>query len=71
MRGDVSARRLDVGMPGAVDQARIEALARAEYERVHPEDTFDDLKRRARFDKGNKGLLAHWLSVAERRLTRG
>ena len=34
---------------------------RAEYERLHPDDNFDDLKRRARFSKEDKGLLREWL----------
>ena len=40
---------------------------RADYERCHPNDTFDDLKRRAHFAKEDKGLLRDWLAIAERR----
>ncbi|HEU4661313.1 MAG TPA: hypothetical protein VFS63_11685 [Pseudolabrys sp.] len=43
-----------------------EAFARAEYERLHPDDTFDDLKRRARFSKEDEGLLRDWLAAAAR-----
>lgn len=46
---------------------RLEALIRADYERCHPEDTFDDLKRRARFSKEDKGLLRDWMGVAAQR----
>ncbi len=46
---------------------RLELLVRADYERLHPEDTFDDLKRRARFSKEDKGTLRDWLLLAERR----
>jgi hypothetical protein len=40
-----------------------EALVRHDYERCHPEDTFEDLKRRARFTKEDKGLLRDWLAL--------
>jgi hypothetical protein len=42
----------------------IEATARADYERCHPEDTFEDLKRRARFSKEDRGLLDDWLAAS-------
>jgi hypothetical protein len=38
-----------------------EAATRAEYERLHPDDSFDDLQRRARFSKEDQGLLREWL----------
>lgn len=43
----------------------LESLIRADYERCHPEDSFADLKHRARFSKEDKGLLRDWLAVAE------
>jgi hypothetical protein len=46
---------------------RLEALVRADYERSHPGDTFDDLKRRARFTKEDKGLLRDWMALAAAR----
>jgi hypothetical protein len=46
---------------------RLESLVRAEYERCHPQESFEDLKHRARFSKEDKGLLRDWLEVAERR----
>jgi hypothetical protein len=39
---------------------------RLAYERCHPEDSFDDLKHRARFSKEAKGLLRDWLALADR-----
>jgi hypothetical protein len=45
----------------------LESWARAEYERCHPQESFDDLKRRAQFTKEDKGLLRHWLEAAARR----
>lgn len=41
-----------------------EALAARLYERCHPGDTFEDLKRRARFAKEDKGLLRNWRAAA-------
>lgn len=46
---------------------QLESLAPVEYERCHPEDSFEALKRRACFSKEDKGLLRDWLAVAERR----
>lgn len=68
MHRNRSADPVGGGVAGADSGACIDALARAQYERLHPDDTFDDLRRRARFDKGDKGLLAHWLATTERRL---
>ena len=39
---------------------------RVAYERSHPEDSFEDLQRRARFSKEAKGLLRDWLAIADR-----
>ena len=44
-----------------------EDLVRAPYDKTHPGDTFDDLQRRARFDKHDKGLLRDWLAMAASR----
>ena len=41
----------------------LEDLVRATYDQIHPGDTFDDLQRRARFDKQDKGLLRDWMAV--------
>jgi len=49
----------------------LETLIRADYERCHPDDTFDDLRRRARFAKEDKGLLADWMAVAAARAEEG
>ncbi|MEP9373651.1 hypothetical protein [Mesorhizobium sp. KR1-2] len=45
---------------------RIERIAREAYERCHPDDTFDDLKRRAAFSREDQGLLRDWLEFAAR-----
>lgn len=49
---------------------RIEAIARAGYERCHPGDSFADLRRRARFTKEDRGLLRQWLDHAEQAASR-
>jgi hypothetical protein len=52
---------------GPVDEREwvlLESLVRAEYERCHPDDTFVDLKRRARFSKEDQGLLYDWMARA-------
>lgn len=44
-----------------------ESLVRADYDRCHPIETFDDLKHRARFSKEDKGSLRNWMAVAAQR----
>ncbi|AWM87127.1 hypothetical protein [Microvirga sp. 17 mud 1-3] len=43
----------------------VEALARHLFERARRDDTFDDLKRRAAFDRQDAGRLRHWLRAAQ------
>lgn len=47
---------------------RLEAIAREAYDRCHPDDSFDDLTRRARFSKEDRGLLGDWLAFARQEL---
>ncbi|MGY2903392.1 hypothetical protein [Bradyrhizobium sp. URHC0002] len=42
----------------------LESLIRRDYERCHPGDTLDDLKRRAAFSKEDRGLLRDWMATA-------
>lgn len=42
----------------------LESLIRQNYERCHPGDTLDDLKRRAAFSKEDRGLLRDWMAIA-------
>lgn len=69
MEEDFSPSHASAGVVLAADRRRryLELLVRDDYERFHPEDTFDDLKRRARFSKEDKGVLRDWLALAERR----
>lgn len=44
-----------------------ESLIRAEWEKCHPGETFEDFMHRARFSKEDKGLLRDWMAAAARR----
>ena len=48
----------------ATSDEELESLIRRDYERCHPGDTLDDLKRRAAFSKEDRGLLRDWMAVA-------
>lgn len=60
-----SRQYLDSG--GAWDRIYLESLIREDFERCHPGETLEDLKRRASFSKEDKGLLRDWMAVAEAR----
>ena len=45
----------------------LESLIREDFERCHPDDTFEDLKKRASFSKEDKGLLRDWMAIAAHR----
>ena len=47
--------------------AYLEALIRQDFERCHPGETLDDLKRRASFSKEDRGLLRDWMAIAASR----
>lgn len=49
---------------GGGERAYLESLIRVAFERSHPNESLDDLKRRARFSKEDKGLLRDWMAVA-------
>jgi len=51
----------------AEERNYLESLVRDDYERCHPGDTFEDLKRRASFSKEDRGLLRDWMAIAARR----
>ena len=44
--------------------AYYESLVAADFSRTHPGDSFEGLKRRARFSKEDKGLLGDWMAIA-------
>jgi hypothetical protein len=61
MRTD-SCQHLDPGSTG--DRTYLESLVREDFERCHPGETLNDLKRRAFFSKEDRGLLRDWMAVA-------
>ena len=56
-----------IGPDDAELHAQYEALIWEDYERCHPNDSFDALRHRARFSKEDRGLLRDWMNVAARR----
>src|SRR5690554_5898079 len=54
-----------IGPATAEHRARKIALAAREYQRCHPDDSFENLVARARFSKEDKGLLRDWLAAFE------
>jgi hypothetical protein len=49
------------------ERAYLESLIREDFERCHPGETLEDLKRRASFSKEDKGLLRDWMAIAASR----
>lgn len=45
-------------------RAYLESLVRADYERCHPGEGFDDMKRRMAFAKEDKGMYRDWMALA-------
>lgn len=49
------------------ERTYLESLVREDYDRCHPGETFDDMKRRVPFSKEDRGLYRDWLAVAAAR----
>jgi hypothetical protein len=49
------------------ERTYLESLIRDDFERCHPGETLEDLKRRASFSKEDRGLLRDWMAIAARR----
>lgn len=49
---------------------REDDLLRTEYERCHPDDTFEALKSRAAFSKEDRMLLGEWRAAIRARLAK-
>ena len=45
----------------------LESLIREDFERCYPDDTIDDLRRRASHSRHDKGLLRDWMGLAAAR----
>ena len=56
-----------VGPADEHEWADHESLIRADYDRCHPGESFEDLKRRARFSKEDQGLMQDWMTLAAQR----
>ncbi len=52
-------------------RAYLESLIREDFERCHPGESLDDVRRRASFSKEDRGLLRDWMVVAARRVVAG
>ena len=59
--------RHHVDIASEEERSYLESLIREDYERCHPGETLDDLKRRALFSKEDRGLLRDWMAVAAAR----
>jgi hypothetical protein len=56
------------GLPSThEEEAYLETLISEDFERCHPGETLEDLKRRASFSGEDRGLLRDWMAVATRR----
>ncbi len=51
----------------AAERACLESLVRADYDRSHPGETFDDMKRRMPFSREDQGLYREWMALAAAR----
>ena len=49
------------------ERTYLESLIREDYERSHPGETLEDMKRRSAFSKEDKGLLRDWMALAAMR----
>ncbi|MEC5293507.1 hypothetical protein VSX64_23305 [Aurantimonas sp. C2-6-R+9] len=59
--------RRPIGPDDAHMRVYHESIIRADYDRSHPDDSFEDLKHRARFSKEDQGLLRDWMAIAAER----
>jgi hypothetical protein len=57
----------DLQPAGEVERACLESLIREDFERCHPGETLDDIKRRASVSKEDRGLLRNWMATTAKR----
>lgn len=57
----------DLGSAAQDEAAYLESLISRDFERCHPGETLEDLKRRAAFSKEDRGLLRDWMAIAASR----
>ncbi len=51
----------------AAERALLESLIRADYDRCHPGEDFDDMKRRISYSREDRGLYRDWMTIAAAR----
>jgi len=51
----------------AAERAYLESLIREDFDRCHPGETLEDIKRRAAFSKEDRRLYQDWMAVAAMR----
>ncbi len=45
----------------------LESLIRADYDRCHPSEDFDDMKRRMPYSREDQGIYRDWMVIAAAR----
>jgi hypothetical protein len=55
---------MNMKMDEDLGETTIDPLARRLYDRCHPDDSFDEMRQRARFSKEDRGLLRDWRAAA-------
>ena len=54
----------ELGGAAQDETAYLESLIREDFERCHPGETLEDLKRRASVSREDRGLLRDWMAIA-------
>lgn len=63
----LSNSHLHANPASEAERAYLESFIREDFQRCHPDETLDDVKRRATFSEEDKGLLRDWMAVAATR----
>lgn len=63
----LSNSREYIRLANEAERTYLELLIRGDYERCHPGETLEDMKRRSAFSKEDKGLLRDWMALAAMR----
>ncbi len=63
----LSNSREYIRLANEAERTYLESLIRGDYERCHPGETLEDMKRRSAFSKEDKGLLRDWMALAAMR----
>lgn len=52
---------------GESERAFLESLVRQDFDRCHPGESFEDIKRRAPYSREDQGLYRDWMVIAAER----